>query len=79
MVFIDGSHVYEDVVADFNGFFPHLLPGGILAVHDVGDGHPGVWKAWREHMSHCLCETGMVGNLAFGRKGKEQPGSSGSV
>lgn len=42
MVFIDGDHSYEGCKADIEAFFPLLLPGGILAVHDFlkGDLQP---------------------------------------
>jgi MMP 1-O-methyltransferase len=34
-VFIDGGHSEEAAVADLEGWVPHLLPGGLLAIHDV--------------------------------------------
>jgi len=37
MVFIDGGHTLEAALADYRGFAPKLVPGGILAIHDV---HP---------------------------------------
>jgi predicted O-methyltransferase YrrM len=35
MVFIDGGHSQAAVNADFEGWAPHLMPGGVLAIHDV--------------------------------------------
>ncbi|TMC14039.1 MAG: class I SAM-dependent methyltransferase [Chloroflexi bacterium] len=35
LVFIDGSHTEESVRGDFQGWSPHLIAGGILAIHDV--------------------------------------------
>ncbi|MEA2499656.1 MAG: 1-O-methyltransferase, partial [Actinomycetota bacterium] len=35
MVFIDGGHSQEAADADFEGWSPHVLPGGVLAIHDV--------------------------------------------
>jgi predicted O-methyltransferase YrrM len=35
MVFIDGGHSYEVVLADYQCWYPHLLPGGYLAFHDI--------------------------------------------
>ncbi len=42
LVFIDGDHSAKAAQADYDGWTPHLLPGGVLAIHDVfpdpGDG-----------------------------------------
>lgn len=35
LVFIDGSHTDESATADYEGWTTHLLPGGLLAIHDV--------------------------------------------
>jgi MMP 1-O-methyltransferase len=35
MVFIDGSHAYPTVFSDYVSWSSHLMPGGILAVHDI--------------------------------------------
>jgi len=35
MVFIDGGHSYEAALTDYRGWAPHVLPGGILAIHDI--------------------------------------------
>lgn len=52
MVFIDGDHSYEGCKGDIEAWFPHLVPGGIMAIHDYGkqniqptpDGpHPKSW------------------------------------
>jgi MMP 1-O-methyltransferase len=34
-VFIDGGHGVEPASSDYNGWTPHVAPGGILAIHDV--------------------------------------------
>ncbi|MDX5332172.1 MAG: class I SAM-dependent methyltransferase [Caulobacteraceae bacterium] len=34
-LFIDGGHTLEAALADYRGWTPHLLQGGILAIHDV--------------------------------------------
>lgn len=34
MVFIDGDHSYEGCKGDIEAWMPHLVPGGIMAVHD---------------------------------------------
>ena len=45
LLFIDGSHIYEDVLADFDNFYPHVVPGGVIAMYNVSGGHYGVTKA----------------------------------
>jgi len=34
LIFIDGSHVYADVKADFSVWFPHIAIGGRILFHD---------------------------------------------
>lgn len=33
-LFIDGSHIYEDVKKDFEDWYPKLAKGGIISLHD---------------------------------------------
>lgn len=35
LVFIDGGHAAATARADLEGWVPHLIPGGLLAIHDV--------------------------------------------
>jgi predicted O-methyltransferase YrrM len=35
MVFIDGGHSYAAAFTDYASWSPHIVPGGILAVHDI--------------------------------------------
>ena len=35
LVFLDGGHGAEPARADFDGWSPHVAPGGLLAIHDV--------------------------------------------
>lgn len=35
LVFIDGGHTEAAARADYLGWTPHLLPGGLLVIHDV--------------------------------------------
>lgn len=68
MLFIDGSHEYADVLADFEGFYPCVVPGGIIAFHDVGDNWPGPDRVWNEHARHRLARVARCGTLAYGCK-----------
>lgn len=36
LLWIDGDHSYPGVKKDVDGFFPHLVPGAIVALHDIG-------------------------------------------
>ena len=47
LIFIDGSHEYEDVKADFEAWWPRLSPKGIMALHDTIS-KPGVSKLIEE-------------------------------
>ena len=68
MLFIDGSHQYEDVIADFNNFYPFVVPNGIIGIHDVIPNWVGVTKAWNEYIKDRLLDTGAISSLAYGRK-----------
>ncbi len=35
MLFIDGGHGVEPARLDYEGWTPHVAPGGLLAIHDV--------------------------------------------
>jgi predicted O-methyltransferase YrrM len=70
LLFIDGSHEYEDVMADFENFLPHVVPGGIVALHDIGNAFPGPTRAWQEQIKARLARTGEVRTLGYGRKRK---------
>ena len=46
LVFIDGSHTYEDVKADLLAWLPKVKSGGMLAGHDYGSTyHVGIYPA----------------------------------
>jgi hypothetical protein len=50
LLWIDGSHRYEDVLADLEGFAGHVLVGGYVALHDTrGRRFPGVRRAMLEY------------------------------
>jgi predicted O-methyltransferase YrrM len=70
LLFIDGSHIYEDVLADFASFLAHVVPGSIIAFHDVHENHPGVLKAWHKTFKHQLTDIGYCDSIGYGRKPK---------
>lgn len=67
-IFIDGAHDYAGVRADFENFFPHVVPGGTLAFHDVHPNWPDVVRVWQEVAQPSLAHTGRCGSIAFGIK-----------
>jgi len=73
-LFIDGSHEYEDVLADYENFYPYVVPGGIIALHDVGMrpdkdvGFDGPHKVWYELASKQLTNHGRCSTMVYGRK-----------
>lgn len=68
MLFIDGSHKFEDVIADFNNFYPYVVEEGLIALHDVNPNWDGVYRAWNSHIEKKLKDTGFVSTLAYGQK-----------
>lgn len=68
LLFIDGSHQLADVLDDFHNFFPHVVPGGIVALHDVVEDWPGPLRAWNEHIRHRLVNIDRCETLFYGRK-----------
>lgn len=69
ILFIDGSHEYEDVKADFYGFYPHVKKGGIIAIHDIKGKWEGVIRFWDElKKSTLLKKIGTVSSLGYGTK-----------
>lgn len=35
LVFIDGSHTFDSARTDYEVWTPHLMPGGLLLIHDI--------------------------------------------
>ena len=69
ILFIDGSHEYEDVKADFKAFYPHVKKGGIIAFHDIKGMWDGVIRFWEEvQKAGYLQDIGQVSSLGYGTK-----------
>ena len=51
MVFMDGGHSLDAALNDYRAWAPHVLPGGILAIHDVfpdpADGGQAPFTIWQ--------------------------------
>lgn len=50
LVWIDGSHEYDDVWLDLVGWEQHVSPNGRIAVHDTNGHYPGVTRALTEFL-----------------------------
>ena len=37
LLFVDADHAYRAVRRDLKAWLPHLLPAGVVVLHDVGD------------------------------------------
>ncbi len=50
MVFVDGGHSLEAAMTDFRAWAGHIVPGGVLAIHDVfpnpADGGRAPFTIW---------------------------------
>ncbi|MBZ0246870.1 MAG: class I SAM-dependent methyltransferase [Cyclobacteriaceae bacterium] len=69
VLFIDGSHEYEDVKADFLAFYPFVKPGGIVAFHDIRGMWDGVIQYWSEvQKKKLIINTEEVSSLGYGYK-----------
>ena len=68
LVFIDGGHGAEPAHRDYEGWSPHVRPGGLLAIHDVfenpADGGRPPYEIWcRALADGCFREQAVAGSL----------------
>jgi predicted O-methyltransferase YrrM len=73
LVFVDGSHSMEAALTDYRAWAPHLVPGGILAIHDIfpdpADGGRPPWEIWQLALASGLFEElAMVKTLGLARR-----------
>ncbi|MCX6705099.1 MAG: glycosyltransferase, partial [Candidatus Woesebacteria bacterium] len=68
LLFIDGSHIYEDIKKDFELFFPWVKDGGFVLLHDVDKEFPGVLRVWNRLAENKLECHSNVSSLFFGIK-----------
>jgi MMP 1-O-methyltransferase len=71
--FIDGGHGSEPAWADFSGWAPKVVTGGILAIHDVfpdpADGGRPPYELWRAALeSEEFVQAGETGSLRLLRR-----------
>ena len=67
MLWIDGDHSYAGAKADFDGFVPHVVPGGFVALHDALHEFAGPIRVFVEDMlrSDRFGAAGFVNSIAW--------------
>ena len=70
MVFIDGGHSEKAANDDYDAWNPHIIPGGLLAIHDVfpnpeDGGRPPFNIYTKAKGSGLFKEVDMIGSLAL--------------
>ncbi|PWI43236.1 class I SAM-dependent methyltransferase [Streptomyces sp. ICBB 8177] len=73
LVFVDGGHTDEHATADYEGWAPHVAPGGLLVVHDVfpdpADGGQAPFRIYRRALeSGAFTETSVTRSLRVLRR-----------
>jgi predicted O-methyltransferase YrrM len=73
MVFIDGGHSLEAAMTDYECWAKHVLPGGILAIHDIfpdpGDGGQAPYTIYKKAIASGLfLELPIIGTLGILRR-----------
>lgn len=66
-LWIDGDHSYQGAKTDFDGFFPHVVPQGIVALHDTLNVFSGPIRVFVEEMlrSDRFGAAGFVHSIAW--------------
>lgn len=68
MLFIDGGHSEEPVTRDYEGWAPHVMPGGALVFHDIypdpADGGQAPYRVYQRAVrSGAFSEVSVEGSL----------------
>jgi predicted O-methyltransferase YrrM len=66
-LWIDGDHSYQGVKADFDGFYRHLMPHGVVAFHDALHEYSGPIRVFAEDVlsSPKFGPSGFVSSIAW--------------
>ena len=66
-LFIDGGHAEDVATADYETWAPHVVPGGVLAIHDVfedpADGGQAPFDVWRRAVADGFAPLTTTGSL----------------
>lgn len=67
LLWIDGDHSYPGAKDDFDGFAPHVQPGGFIALHDALNAFSGPIRVFVEEMlgSNQFGAAGFVHSIAW--------------
>jgi predicted O-methyltransferase YrrM len=72
LLFIDGGHAEEHAQNDYSHWTPHLMPEGVLAIHDVfpdpADGGPAPYHVYQRALADGFTEIRHVGSLRLLRR-----------
>ena len=72
LLFLDGNHTEATAQHDYAAFAPHLVAGGLLAVHDVfpdpADGGQAPWHVWQRAIAESFDEVSVHGSLRVARR-----------
>lgn len=60
MVFVDGGHAFEAVDQDVRTWAPHLMPGGLLVMHDIFPDPSKGGQAPRQVYDHAIFSGGFI-------------------
>ncbi|HEU4423652.1 MAG TPA: class I SAM-dependent methyltransferase [Pilimelia sp.] len=67
LVFIDGGHTEQAAWGDYRAWAPHVMPGGLLVIHDVfpdpADGGQAPYHIYRAAIDDGFVETAVTGSL----------------
>lgn len=72
LLFIDGGHAEEHAQNDYSGWSPFVMPGGVLAIHDVfpdpADGGQAPFHIYQRALGDGFVEVRHVGSLRVLRR-----------
>jgi predicted O-methyltransferase YrrM len=72
LLFIDGGHALDVVVADYEAWSPHVAPGGYLVFHDVfedpADGGQAPYEVWKRAVGDGFTPVSTTGSLRVLRR-----------
>jgi predicted O-methyltransferase YrrM len=71
-LFIDGGHAEDVATADYAAWSPHVVPGGVLAIHDVFEdpsaGGQAPFHVWQRAVSDGFEPSSTTGSLRILRR-----------
>jgi predicted O-methyltransferase YrrM len=71
-LFIDGGHAEDVAMADYAGWSPHVVSGGVLAIHDVFDdpanGGQAPFHVWQRAVADGFTPLSTTGSLRVLRR-----------